>query len=195
MNTIRPKILIVDDQRVNLKILQEVLAETSAVLIVSLSGSQALALCLEHDFAVILLDVQMPDMDGYELLERLRMEEKTRHVPVMFLTAHNANLESQLRAYDLGAVDFIQKPINHRILLSKVNVFLELYTKKTQAQLIEQLARQKTQLETEVTKRKQIEEHLRKAHELLETQAVDQESRLQSTASRLSRDREVVIPA
>ena len=182
VNATIPKILIVDDQPSNIMLLKNILIKASAEMMESLSGDTALALCQEHDFAVILLDVQMPGMDGYEVLRRLRMEEKTQQVPVLFVTGHDANVVNQLQAYDLGAVDFIRKPVDRRILFSRVSVFLDLYVKKrNQEILIERLAEKKARLETEITKREQVEEHLREAHEQLEVRVMDRESRLQST--------------
>ena len=133
-------ILLVDDDPKTLLAMQAILAEVGGTLVTARSGREALLQLLEHDFAVILLDVQMPDLDGFETAELIRARDKSRGTPIIFLTAFNQNDKSMLRGYSLGAVDFLFKPIVPEILRSKVQVFVELQRKtheiRRQARLI-----------------------------------------------------------
>ena len=133
----RTKLLLVDDDRDNLLALQAVLEPLGEELMLASSGLEALRLCLEHDFAAMLLDVRMPEMDGFETAELIRARKRSRHTPILFLTGYRSD-EQLFRGYDLGAVDFLFKPIVPEILLSKVAVFVELSRK-------EQLLRRKTE--------------------------------------------------
>jgi signal transduction histidine kinase/DNA-binding response OmpR family regulator len=121
-------ILLVDDKPANILALQAVLASPGYRLVVAHSGHDALRLLEEEDFAVVLLDVQMPDVDGFETASRMKeMARPGRVVPIIFLTGIDLNRSSILRAYAEGAVDFIQKPIEPEILRAKVSVFAELH--------------------------------------------------------------------
>ena len=120
------KILIVDDKPENLVVLDKLLAPLGVDVYKASSGNEALALTLEHDFVLVLLDVQMPEMDGYEVLDMMSWDERTKYIPVIFITANYADEQHKLKAYQYGAVDYLYKPINEVILLSKVKVFLEL---------------------------------------------------------------------
>ncbi len=137
----KQNILIVDDKPENLFALEQVLNKLGARIIKAASGNEALAFTLNHEFALILLDVKMPEMDGYEVAEIIRGEEKTKDIPIIFLTA-NYTLDSHfLKGYDVGAFDYIIKPLNPAVLLSKVKVFLELDRKeKEQKRLIKELS-------------------------------------------------------
>jgi len=126
----RPKILLVDDKASNLFVLEKVLNRLDVELYKAQSGSAALELTLNHAFAVVLLDVQMPGMDGYEVGELLRKEENTRNTPIIFVTAIDRDEYHEVKGYKTGAVDFIFKPLNEEILLSKVKVFVELHEAK-----------------------------------------------------------------
>lgn len=119
------KILLVDDDHDNLLALQAVLEPLNGELMLAHSGTDALRLCLEHDFAAILLDVRMPGMDGFETAELIRARKRSRQTPILFLTAYRSD-EQLFRGYDLGAVDFLFKPIVPEVLQSKVAVFVEL---------------------------------------------------------------------
>jgi PAS domain S-box-containing protein len=119
------KILLVDDDRDNLLALEAALEPLHQDLMLAQSGEDALRLCLEHDFAAILLDVRMPDMDGFETAALIRSRKKSRHTPILFLTAYRSD-EQLFRGYDLGAVDFLFKPIVPEVLQSKVSVFVHL---------------------------------------------------------------------
>src|ERR1700736_2877028 len=121
----KDKLLLVDDDRDNLRALEAVLDPLNEELMLAGSGMDALRLCLEHDFAAILLDVRMPEMDGFETAELIRARKRSRETPILFLTAYRSD-EQLFRGYDLGAVDFLFKPIVPEVLQSKVNVFVEL---------------------------------------------------------------------
>ncbi len=133
----RVKILLVDDTPENLVSLEATLETLGEELVLANSGREALRCLLEHNFAAILLDVKMPDMDGFETAELIRARPRSRHVPILFLTGYK-NEEHLFRGYDLGAVDFLFKPIVPEVLRSKVSVFVELSRK---AELLEQQAR------------------------------------------------------
>jgi PAS domain S-box-containing protein len=118
------KILIVDDKEENLFVLERLLRETGAEIIPAGNGNDALTASLNHDFSLAILDVQMPDMDGYELAQYLRGEEKTKDLPIIFLSAVYSDEDHVFKGFESGAVDFITKPYNPEIFLSKVNIFL-----------------------------------------------------------------------
>ena len=127
-----PKILIVDDVTSNILALRKLLRKTNCEVIEATSGNAALAKCLENDFALILLDVEMPEMSGYEVVQYLKGEISTRHIPIIFVTASYEDMDHQKRGYEVGAVDYIMKPIDDFILLSKVSIFLDLYNSRQQ---------------------------------------------------------------
>jgi two-component system, sensor histidine kinase and response regulator len=122
-------ILLVDDKPENLVALEELLREPDRHLIRASSGNDALRLLLKHDFAVVLLDVEMPDMDGYEVAQLMRSTVRTRLVPIIFVTAGDRSEQRTFRGYEAGAVDFLYKPIDAHTLESKVRVFIDLYRK------------------------------------------------------------------
>src|SRR5712692_10014792 len=119
------KLLLVDDDPDNLMALQAVLEPLQQQMMLARNGTDALRLCLDHDFAAILLDVRMPGMDGFETAEMIRARKRSRHTPIMFLTAYRSD-EQLFRGYDMGAVDYLFKPIVPEVLQSKVSVFVEL---------------------------------------------------------------------
>ena len=121
----RVKILLVDDNRDNLFSLQAALEPLGEEILSASSGKQALRLCLDNDFAAILLDVRMPDMDGFETAEFIRSRKRSKHTPLLFVTGYRSD-EQLFRGYDLGAVDFLFRPLVPEILQSKVRVFVEL---------------------------------------------------------------------
>ncbi len=118
--------LLVDDVPQNLEALEALLANDGLRLFKAQSGAQALELMLEHEFALALLDVQMPEMDGFELAEIMRSTERTRAIPIIFLTAVATDEQRRFRGYEAGAVDYLLKPIDTRMLRSKTDVFFEL---------------------------------------------------------------------
>jgi two-component system, NtrC family, sensor kinase len=124
----KPAVLAVDDVEANLVALQALLEDMDCEVVLARSGNDALRHLLRREFAVVLLDVQMPGMDGYEVAHHARRNPSTRDVPIIFLTAANNSEGMVLRGYGSGAVDFLFKPLNPSILRSKVRVFLELHT-------------------------------------------------------------------
>lgn len=125
-------VLAVDDRAENLDVLELLLERPGLSLLRASSGREALELLLEHEVALALLDVHMPEMDGFELAELMRGAERTRTVPIIFLTAATPASERIFRGYEAGAVDFLFKPINPHLLQSKVNVFIELFQQRRQ---------------------------------------------------------------
>jgi two-component system, sensor histidine kinase and response regulator len=138
--TARVKCLLVDDLEENLLALTALLRREDVEILQARSGAAALELLLAHDVALAFLDVQMPDMDGFELAELMRGSERTRHVPIIFVTAGVRDQYRLFKGYDTGAVDFLYKPIDPHILKSKADVFFQLYRQK------QQLARQLDEL-------------------------------------------------
>lgn len=124
--------LLVDDLEENLLSLDALLRQDDLLLLKARSGDEALELLLEHDFALALIDVQMPGLNGFELAELMRGNERTRRIPIIFVTAGAADTQRRFRGYEAGAVDFIQKPIEAGVLRSKVAVFFELYRQRQQ---------------------------------------------------------------
>ncbi|MGF9693815.1 response regulator [Rhizobium sp. 0TCS1.26] len=124
--------LLVDDLEENLLSLEALLRRDDLKLLKARSGDQALELLLEHDVALALIDVQMPGLNGFELAELLRGNERTRRVPIIFVTAGSTDSKRRFQGYEAGAVDFIQKPIEADILRSKADVFFELYRQRQQ---------------------------------------------------------------
>jgi len=174
--TERAKILIVDDRDENLFTLRTVLQETGAEVVQANNGRDALKAVSQHDFALLVLDVKMPEMDGYELAELIRGRKKTSHVPIIFLSAVYSDDFHVFKGYESGAVDFITKPFNHDILLDKVRVFLELHDRKIQLEaLVAKLQQSNAQLtdlnqrlQHEVTERQQAETRLQQYAEDLQ---------------------------
>jgi two-component system, sensor histidine kinase and response regulator len=126
------KFLLVDDLEDNLLALSALLRDINVEILLARSGAEALELLLVNDVALALLDVQMPEMDGFELAELMRGSERTRHVPIIFVTAGVRDSHRHFRGYDAGAVDFLYKPIDPHILRSKAGVFHQLHRQKQQ---------------------------------------------------------------
>jgi signal transduction histidine kinase len=124
--------LLVDDLDENLLSLEALLRRDGLTLLKARSGDEALEALLRHEVALALIDVQMPGLDGFELAELMRGNERTRHVPIIFVTAGSADRQRRFRGYEAGAVDFIYKPIEPDILRSKADVFFELYRQRQQ---------------------------------------------------------------
>ncbi|WP_413102285.1 response regulator [Streptomyces sp. Inha503] len=129
----RPKILVVDDQQNNLLAMEAVLATLDQELVTATSGQEALKALLDHDdFAVILLDVQMPEMDGYETAAHIKRRPRNRDIPIIFLTAMGSDPEHSSRGYAAGAVDYMAKPFDPWALRAKVSVFTEIFLERRQ---------------------------------------------------------------
>jgi len=157
-------ILIVDDRPENLLALKSLLESQDVTVLTAASGNEALGMVLDHDFALVLMDVQMPGMDGFETAELMRGAERSKHIPIIFVTAISKEQKYVFRGYESGAVDYLFKPIEPEILKSKVKVFLELYRQK---KLIEEQA---STLDIKITElletKKQLEDAYRKMESL-----------------------------
>ncbi|MDD2732990.1 MAG: diguanylate cyclase [Desulfuromonadaceae bacterium] len=123
-------ILVVDDLPQNIQALEAIIEDMGFHIIKASSGNDALRLSLKHDFALILLDVQMPGMNGFEVARLIRSNPKTNHFPIIFVTAGMKDLLDQIEGYETGAVDYLMKPFEPVILCSKVKVFRELYLQR-----------------------------------------------------------------
>jgi CheY-like chemotaxis protein len=128
------RILMVDDRPENLLALEAILSVFDHQLVRACSGDEALKALLTDDFAVILLDVSMPGMDGLETAAHIKRRERTRDVPIIFLTAVHPDAEHAFRGYSAGAVDYVSKPFDPWVLRAKVAVFVDLYCKRQQLQ-------------------------------------------------------------
>ena len=141
------RILVVDDVPANLVAMEALISSaadpniSSSEVVTANSGNEALRLSLKQDYAVILLDVQMPEMDGFETAELLRLNNKTKHIPIIFVTAISKEEQHVFKGYDSGAVDYLFKPVEPRILIGKLRVFCELYRQRIK------LARSRDELE------------------------------------------------
>ncbi|MCX2899534.1 hybrid sensor histidine kinase/response regulator [Pseudomonas mandelii] len=162
LSNIQAKLLIVDDLPENLLALEALIKREDRTVYKALSADEALSLLLQHEFAMAILDVQMPGMNGFELAELMRGTEKTRNIPIVFVSAAGRELNYAFKGYESGAVDFLHKPLDIHAVKSKVNVFVDLYrqskamkqqvealeqSRREQEALLEQL--QNTQLELE----------------------------------------------
>ncbi len=132
----RVNLLLVDDRPENLLALQAILEPLGQTLVSAQSGEEALKCVLQHEFACILLDVQMPDMNGFDVAQIIKSREKSRYIPIIFLSAISKEDAYVFKGYSMGAVDYVFKPFNPDVLRSKVAVFVDLYMK--QQQLMEQ---------------------------------------------------------
>jgi CheY-like chemotaxis protein len=133
------KILLVDDRPENLLALEAILSSLDQELIFARSGEAAVEAALKDDFAVILLDVVMPGMDGFETAAQIKQRGRTANVPIIFLTAAGAEPELAFRGYAAGAVDYISKPFDPWVLRAKVSVFVDLYLKERQLRAVSDL--------------------------------------------------------
>lgn len=146
-------VLLVDDHPENLLALEAILDSLGQNLVRATSGAEALRNLLNQDFAVILLDVQMPDMDGFETAALIRQRERSRHTPIIFVTAFNTSDNMVFRGYSLGAVDYLFKPIEPEILKSKVAAFIDLFQKSAE---VKRQAAQLAAMNAELKKREEM---------------------------------------
>ncbi len=179
----RIKILIVDDRPSNLLTLESILEDLGQEIVRATSGKEALRHLLRDDYAVILLDVKMPEMDGFETATLIREREKSRHTPIVFLTAHKEE-EHVFRGYYAGAVDFLYKPINPEVLRSKVSVFVDLSLKT------ELLRRQAQVLQARNAELEALAEQRGRAEEQIRALNSDLEERVRDRTAELSRSNE-----
>jgi signal transduction histidine kinase len=184
-------VLLVDDEPRNLDVLESILGTSGYRLVRAQTADEALMALLTEEFAAIVLDIMMPGTSGIELAHLIKQRKRTRDVPILFLTAHMSEERDVLRGYDVGAVDYLTKPVNPDILRSKIAVFADLF-RKTRA-----LAAANEALEIEVAERQKAEEALREANEELEarvrertldlTRTMESERAARSEAERASR--------
>ncbi len=168
----KPNILVVDDNPDNIIVLEKLLSRLDVNVITSTSGNEALSKTLYDDFAVIFLDVQMPIMDGYEVAELLKSNDRTSGVPIIFITAIDRDDTKEIKGYDKGAVDFIFKPFNDFILLNKTKIFLDIYKMRSglEALISEKtydLRKSNKRLKKEVERKERVEEELRQTKSYL----------------------------
>ena len=130
-------ILIVDDVKDNLIALKAILEREDVTIYQALSGKQALELMMKYDFCLAVLDVQMPEMSGFELAAFMRGSKKTKNIPIIFVTANAKEQDFSFKGYESGAVDFLIKPLDTHAVRSKVNIFVELYQQKNELKLVE----------------------------------------------------------
>jgi signal transduction histidine kinase len=163
LNKSEVKILVVDDREDNLLSIETILERDNYIIRKANSGRAALKMLLtEQDFTLILMDVQMPDMNGFETATLIYEREKLKNIPIIFITAHNQDEEFMFEGYKMGAVDFIYKPINPELLRFKVSVFAELYRKTHQLMQQEKnLTAANASLEKEIEERRTNEEKVR----------------------------------
>lgn len=156
-----PKVLIVDDRPENLLTLQSLLDRPDLDIVSASSGMEALEQTLDHEFALVLLDVKMPGMDGYETAELMRGNKKTRNVPIIFVTAHEKERDQLFKGYDSGAVDYLFKPLEPAILLSKVKIFMALHNQKLQ------LKAKTRELDAKLVELEEVQQQLEESNEKL----------------------------
>ena len=135
LSTVQAKLLIVDDLPENLLALEALIKREDREVHKALSADQALSLLLQHEFALAILDVQMPGMNGFELAELMRGTEKTKNIPIVFVSAAGREMNCAFKGYESGAVDFLHKPLDIHAVKSKVNVFVDLYRQRTAIKL------------------------------------------------------------
>lgn len=179
-------ILLVDDRQENIQALEAILSPLGHTIVQAQSGKEALKCLLNQDFAVILLDVQMPIMDGFETAELIRGRERSQDTPIIFLTAVNTSENHMYRGYAIGAVDYLLKPIVPEILISKVSVFIELYIKTAKiARQAAELEANVKELEHQIDARQRTEDALRQARDELEERVRERTANLQAANAAL----------
>ncbi len=179
------KILVVDDREDNLFSIETILERDGYTIVKALSGRAALKILLaQWDFTLILMDVQMPDMNGFETATLIYEREKLRHIPIIFITAHNYGEEQAFEGYKMGGIDYIYKPINPELLRYKVSVFADLYRKNHQLlQQEKKLSAINRSLQKEIEERKLTEQKIKK----LNYQLIENNEQLKTTIEELDR--------
>lgn len=175
----RVNILIVDDEPRNLAVLESVLDDPGYRLVKATSGNEALLALVAEEFAVLVLDVQMPGMSGFELAQLVKERRKTARVPIIFLTAYYNEDQHMLEGYGTGAVDYLHKPVNPAVLRSKVAVFAELHRKSRELEAANRL------LLAEVAERRRAEERLEELNASLDRRVHERTAELRASEARL----------
>jgi hypothetical protein len=177
----KANILLVDDRPENLVALEAILDPLGESLWKAYSGKEALRHLLLEDFALILLDAEMPGMNGFETAELIRQRERTRHVPIIFVTAHRES-QHMFRSYSVGAVDYMTKPFDPEILRSKVRIFVDLFKKneqiKRQAELLHQSELREAERRQQEMQESLEREHMRRLTEELEARVEERTKEL-----------------
>ena len=164
LSNIQAKLLIVDDLPENLLALEALIKREDRMVYKALSADEALSLLLQHEFAMAILDVQMPGMNGFELAELMRGTEKTRNIPIVFVSAAGRELNYAFKGYESGAVDFLHKPLDIHAVKSKVNVFVDLYRQSKAMKLqVEELERSRREQELLLTRLQATQAELEQA--------------------------------
>jgi len=171
-------ILIVDDEVKNLTVLEAILDDPGYRLVRAVSAQEALLALVAEDFALLILDVRMPQMTGFELAEMIKGRKKTAQVPIIFLTAFYSEDQQMLAGYGAGAVDYLHKPVNPTVLRSKVAVFAELYRSRREVELANRA------LMAEVSERLRAVEELRELNETLEQRVIERTQTLEDQDKR-----------
>jgi len=174
------KILIVDDKPENLHALETILNDLDIEIVKACSGADALKATLHNQFALAIIDIQMPEMNGYELAEFIRSEKDTLHLPIIFLSAIYSDEFHIFKGYEVGAVDFLAKPFNPDILISKVKVFV-------------QIENQKKQLEKEITQRIKVEKELLAYQNTLEEKVRERTQEIENTTTHLIQSEKMFV--
>ncbi|HYD79533.1 MAG TPA: response regulator [Paucimonas sp.] len=183
-------ILLVDDRPANVIALELILNDPAYEIVKAYSGNEALRLVLKQDFALVLLDVQMPDMNGYETAELMRANPKTRHLPIIFVTAGMSEPLHVFKGYETGAVDYLVKPLEPQLLRSKVKVLCELFVQRQQLELHERDLEALVQVRTEALREsegelKRYREHLEQLVEQRTKQLLEANAQLQESNRKL----------
>ncbi len=172
-----PKVLLVDDMAENITAMEILFSEMEVDLVCVNSGNEALKKTLENDFALALVDVQMPDMDGFETVRLMRQDEKTEHLPVIFISAIYSDDYYKIKGIETGAIDFITKPVDPKILTGKIRVHLDLYRHKSSlkeardrlellvSERTEELRISNEELRNEIAERKKLEKAILETEE------------------------------
>lgn len=164
LSNIQAKLLIVDDLPENLLALEALIKREDRMVYKALSADEALSLLLQHEFAMAILDVQMPGMNGFELAELMRGTEKTKNIPIVFVSAAGRELNYAFKGYESGAVDFLHKPLDIHAVKSKVNVFVDLYRQsKAMKQQVEALEQSRREQEALLAKLQSTQRELEQA--------------------------------
>ncbi|MHC8401151.1 hybrid sensor histidine kinase/response regulator [Pseudomonas sp. MDT1-17] len=164
LSTIQAKLLIVDDLPENLLALEALIRREDRIVYKALSADEALSLLLQHEFAMAILDVQMPGMNGFELAELMRGTEKTKNIPIVFVSAAGRELNYAFKGYESGAVDFLYKPLDIHAVKSKVNVFVELFRQsKAMKQQVEELEQSRREQEALLKQLQSTQQELEQA--------------------------------
>jgi len=145
-------ILIVDDRKENLITLESIIESPELNIIQAMSGNEALAVMLEHNISLVLMDVQMPGMDGFETAELMRGSERTKNIPIIFITATYRQPKQIFRGYESGAVDYLYKPLDRKILQSKIRAYIEFFKQKHELEVTTRQLK-KTLVEVDLAKR------------------------------------------